>query len=378
MPEATLEEKILIDEEFFSTLIATIEATKESLDLETYIFEDDVVGRKVAAVLAAAAQRGVKVRVLVDGVGSIYWGGELTQIMEENGVETRIYHPLPWLIKQYRLSSGKKSSFLSKLEHFIFKMNRRTHRKLAIFDNNTVIIGSANVKECFVTGSGERIGLRDASVKITNVDTQLLQYAFDKAWGQFSIYPKLNRLFYKDKNPQFRLNFTWRLRFRLYRGLLYRIKTAKQRIWIANAYFVANNFLLKRLIKAAKRGVDVQIILPGQYEMSYFSLLTRSFYTMLLEAGVKIYEYKKCILHEKIIIIDDWYCIGSSNLNYRSFIHDLEVDVNLRTPEGQSQLEEHFILEKQHSKQVQPQDVKKMSYLTYLTGRVLLLLKYWM
>lgn len=372
------QENILIDADYFAELIASIDAAKETIDLEVYIFEDDIVGQEVAAALMNAAQRGVKVRVVVDGFGSPNWGNALTQTMEKSGIATRVYHPLPWLLRQYSFSSGRIFSFISKLQHYVLKLNKRTHRKMSILDNNIAFVGSANIKECFETSNGDKIPLRDASVKISNVDTQILQYAFDRIWRHFSIYPGLERNFYKDSDPRFRLNFTWRLRYRLYAGLLRRIKHSHKRIWIANAYFVANKLLLNRLIKAAKRGVDVQIILPSKYEMSYFSLLTHSFYTMLLDAGVKIYEYQPGILHEKIIMIDDWYCLGSSNLNYRSYRHDLEIDANLRTENAQAALQSHFLSEKQSAKQIHKTDVKHLSWAAYLLGRILLLLKYWM
>lgn len=373
------QETILINEAYFSSLIDDVNAAKSSIDLETYIYAEDEFGWKLANALAAAAKRGVNVRVLVDGIGTHNWGGKLTLHMENAGVLTRIFHPLPWLIKHWYRSTEKHSNYITKIVYLISRINSRNHRKTCIIDKNIIYVGSANIISHTTIDKKTNITLRDTTAKLSHINTHKLQYAFEKACGCLSIKNRLRNFMHLiDSDPIFRLNYSWRQRHALYKALLKRIKKCKKRIWITNAYFIPNIFLLRRLSQAAKRGVDVKIILPSKYDFFVLSLLTKTFYTILLNSGVSIYEYTPHFLHAKSLILDDWFCVGSSNLNHRSLKHDLEVDVNIRSQAATAILEKQFLLDLNQSINIHKDEIQKLSLFNKVIGRFLLLLKYWL
>lgn len=374
MTKKALQEEILTDDSYFGEVIACIEKAKKTIEIETYIFAFDAVGKKVIRALCKAADRGVKVRVLVDGAGTSPWGQKLKYYLESHNIKVKIYHPYPWLFSQYNGSSPKKKNFFSKFIFLISNINKRNHRKTIVIDKKILFIGSANIKNCYVQQAGKKIPLRDTSVKISNLPTEEVRYAFEKAWNTI---PKLT--FLKSRKQLYlRYNFSWFRRRRLFKDLIRRINHSKKRIWISNAYFVGNNAIFSSLKEAQARGVDVKIILPKYYEEPLFASLTQTLYFSLLNANLRIYEYQTGILHSKYIIIDDWYCLGSSNLNNRSLIHDLEVDVSLRTEKSKQSLKNVFITDLKNSKSLGLNDLNNISITSKIIGRLLLLIKYWL
>lgn len=372
-------EIILFNDSYFSSLISDILTAKKTITLETYIFFDDPVGQAVASALSRAAEKGVQVRLLVDGIGTSNWGGTLTRKLESAGVQTKVYHPIPWRLSHWRLSTKMPDGLISKIIYFFLNLNARNHRKTCFIDKNIVYLGSSNIIQSYIDKDENKCNVRDTNVKLINVDSRELHYAFEKAWGRVSFKKRLAKLFSKmSDDPVFLLNYSWRLRHHSHKILLKKIKNCNTRIWVTNTYFVPDNRFLRKLIKASRNGVDVRVLLPNKYEIVSLSLVTRTFYTVLLEAGVSLYEYLPCMLHAKTLILDNWYSVGSSNLNYRSLKHDLEVDVNVRSLEGCRLLESQFLSDLEQSKIININDLKKMPFISRLMGRLLLLLKYWL
>src|SRR3989344_6416821 len=130
------------------------------------------------------------------------------------------------------------------------------------------------------------------------------------------------------------------------------IEKCQKRIWMTNAYFVPDNFLLKALVDAADTGVDVRIILPKKSDLRFMTWASATFHENLLKAGIRIFEYVPSILHAKTLIIDDWVLVGSSNMNYRSLLHDLEVDINVASLTAKKTLEQQFLTDQQACKEI--------------------------
>ena len=151
---------------------------------------------------------------------------------------------------------------------------------------------------------------------------------------------------------------------------------AKERIWLTHAYFLPDNFLLKTLKMAAARGVDVKILLPKKSDVFIMPWASETFYRSLIESGVEIYEYLPSVLHAKILIIDDWVSIGSSNLNHRSLLHDLEVDVSLQTQQAKAQVCEQFCEDIKKSDQVSLCDWSQRPWYRRFLGQLVLYVKY--
>lgn len=347
-------EKIFFSgDEYFRSLIKDIDEAKISIDLEVYIFELDHLGKKIITHLANAAKRGVAVRVLVDGAGSPQWSGSEINALEKTGTETRIFHPLPWSLLQWSRSHVKVPSLLKAI-YLIIKINSRNHRKTCLIDKKIVYISSCNIAQSHLEIECQGDGWRDAGVRLENIKLNELQEAFDAAWHHLPIQERVRQIFRQiATNPIIRLNYTRHRRRILYKNLLQRIANCKKRIWITNAYFLPENRLLKKLNDAAISGIDVRILLPRKSDVAFMPIAARAFYEKLLKSGVRVFEYLPSMLHAKALILDDWMSIGSSNLNYRSLLHDLEVDVNINYPHSKKALEEQFLLDIQNSKEIQ-------------------------
>lgn len=366
------QEIILVDKEYFISLIEDINTAKQSIDLETYIFSQDEIGKKVAVALIHAANRGVKIRLLIDGIGTRDWGGSISQKIENSGILVKTYHPLFWSFSKW----PHGGSFFQKTTHLLTHFNSRNHRKTCLIDNKIVYIGSANITAS-VDSQKQKLEWHDVTVKVIGATLTDLQFAFDKAWGCISFKNNFHYLInHINVDSIFRLNFSWRRRRKLYKDLLYRIKSCKKRIWITNAYFFPKSFLLIKLIKAAQTGIDVRIVIPKHPDVLISSLLSRSFYSILLESGVTIMQHLPGVLHAKILILDDWFCVGSSNLNHRSLKYDLEVDLNIQTQSAKNQLEDIFKDYCKNSSIVSKKD-KERSLIEKIIVKILLLLKSW-
>lgn len=366
-------ETILIDGDYYQALLADIRNANTSIDIESYIFNDDTTGNKIGDALVNASIRGVKIRVLVDGVGSLFWGGRVATKLEKAGIPTRVYHPFPWHWHRTHPFPGKLAKFI----YLLSKINARNHRKITLIDKKIVYIGSANIADCHCNKEEGGDSWHDITVRITHVDTTNLAYAFNRAWGQLSLKERIQKPT-RQADPIFRLNYGLRQRRLLYKFLLLRIAQCTKRIWVINSYFVPDNILLAKLVKAAKKGVDVKILLPHKSDVFVMSLVATTFYTQLLNSGATIFEYLPSILHAKVLILDDWYCVGSSNLNYRSLRHDLEVDVNIRTSEAQKTLEQQFLSDLKKARQIKLEDLRKQSLFKRLVGRLLLYIRHWL
>lgn len=377
-PISIFKETILINGAYFKALLTDISAAKTSIDLSTFIFNTDSLGSQVAIALSKASERGVKVRLLIDGMGARLTNMDLIDMMRKAGVDVRFFHPLPWRLWQVTQAAHVPTSFIKKILYLFAKINSRNHRKLCVIDREIIYISSANIDKCHLQKEDDGAGWRDTSVRITGVDTSYLEYAYERAWQRFSINERLAMRFRNNGAPSvFHFNFTRGQRRRNYKQLLLRIAQSQKRIWITNAYFVPDSFLLQALIDASQRKVDVRILLPGATDVITSSLLTSTFYESLLKKGVSIYEYLRSVLHAKILIIDDWYSIGSSNLNYRSMKHDLEADVTIQSLEAKKILEQQFLIDLKESRQIDLTYLKKNSWLKSFFGRMLLFVRYW-
>lgn len=360
------EQIFFIGNDYFAQLLSDIHCAQKTIELETYIFECDQLGIKIIAALTQAARRGVLVRILVDGAGTPWWSNAAIQELEHAGAETRIFHPFPWRLWQWSKSHVPIPS-LAKAIYLILKINSRNHRKVCVIDKTIAYVGSFNI-------CGK--GWRDTGVRLDNVDLRELAQAFEAVWMHVPIAERIRHFFRHIRtNPIIRLNNTWYRRRILYKNLLQHIKNCKHRIWITNAYFVPDNFLLRRLNEAASLGIDVRILLPRESDVAFMPWASKAFYASLLKSGARIFEYKPSILHAKTLIIDDWMTIGSSNLNHRSLRHDLEIDINVRLPQSKAVLEQQFLLDLQDSKEIHLANWQRNWY-QYCIGKLLLYLKY--
>jgi cardiolipin synthase A/B len=357
--------------QYFAALLQDIDHSSVSIDLETYIFELDSLGQNVANHLADAGLRGVSVRLLLDGAGSSFWNNEVVQQFGDAGTQVRIFHPLPWNISHWKIAVPHLP-WLVKLQSLLGSLNRRNHRKICLIDHHLTWIGSFNISKCHLPQAQGGEGWRDTAVRLEGLNMESLQHAFDRAW--FNDWSPISRKIFSPAN--FRLNHIRRKKLR--RDLLNRISQCRSRIWITNAYFVPDIAFLRHLKKAARSGVDIRILLPGTSDVFFMPWAAATFYQSLLNSGVRIFEYRKNVLHAKVMILDDWVTVGSSNLDYRSFFHNLEVEAVLSLLSSKNAIQEQFLNDLNDSQEVFLQDLPNRPWWKQAIGRLILYLKRWL
>lgn len=260
----------------------------------------------------------------------------------------------------------------------LLNINARNHRKTCTIDRKIAFIGSMNISDVHCHHH-DHIGWRDTAIRLEGANLKPLSQAFDQAWEQQRFYQSIgDNLKQKPAlNPTIRLNHHWRQRRSLYRGLLRQLASAQTRIWITSAYFVPDKLVIKRLVRAAKRGIDVKIVIPKKTDIRYMAWISTSFYPYLLKHGIKIYEYQPTMLHAKTIIVDQWIIAGSSNFNHRSILHDLEVDIKLKQAQAKQALIDQFQQDIALSQQIKSCDLTGTRYFTRLIGWLLSYFKHW-
>jgi cardiolipin synthase len=309
--------------EYFPALIAAIDSALHEVHLESYIFADDTTGRRVAASLASAAQRGVAVRVLVDGFGAREFAAGLGVSLAAQNVEVMTYRP----------EIGKLRFRRHRL--------RRLHRKLAVVDGRIAFVGGINVLDDFDDGR-EASPRFDYAVSVEGPLVARIHATCRHVWrlvrwaslGQRP--PPPARL---PAAPAIRgttlaaLAIRDNLRHRrdIENAYLHAIQGARHEIVIANAYFFPGRRLRKALLAAAGRGVVVKLLLQGRVEYLLQHYATRSLYDRMLSAGVRVFEYDKAFLHAKVAVIDKhWATVGSSNIDPFSLLLSREANVVAR------------------------------------------------
>ncbi|MCB1827143.1 MAG: cardiolipin synthase B, partial [Coxiellaceae bacterium] len=347
-------------------------------ELETFIFDKDHLGDRIVDALEKTAARGVHVRILVDGAGSPLWTTNYAKRLEKAGAKTRVFHPFPWQLWNWS-RSVVKLPWMIKLIYLLLKSNSRNHRKVCIIDDTHAYVGSVNISKCHLSKKEGGDDWRDTAVRLSGANLNPLIDAFNAAWTHRGIKERLRELFLRMRHEQLiHLNHSRHRRRILHKRLLRRINNCKHRIWITNAYFVPDTFLLRRLKEAAKKGVDVRILLPKKSDVLMMPWASSTFYYSLLKAGVRIFEYLPSMLHAKSLIIDGWASLGSTNLNHRSLLHDLEADVNLTQPQSKELLEKLFLEDLQLSHEVDLDTWHRIRPLRQrFLGRIVLYLKYW-
>ena len=362
---------------YFKSILIAIAQAQSQIDMEVYIFNIDTIGQKISQALIQAAQRGVQVRLLVDGMGVNVDFILTAKRLIAAGAQVHIHRPLPWHLEQWSLSLSSAKG-LQKFWYLLSNINQRNHRKLLIIDQKAIWLGSINVSQKHLSTKHGGESWRDTAIELHHIDTDAIQSIFDLNWNRWKTKGK-KKLSQKILPSPFLFNFTRPLRQAQRKQLLSRIAKAQDHIWITNAYFVPDSKLLNALVKASNKGIDVRFVLPSQSDVFFIPWAASFFYEQLLNAGARIYEYQAGVLHAKTLIIDDWASIGSSNFNRRSLQHDLEVDYTLQLSESVNQLQHDFLDDLKQSEELCQYELSiKKPWQRYLGGLILVLFSYWL
>ena len=331
-------------DEYFKALENRIEGAVSHIYLESYIFAFDRLGVRVVDALGRAAQRGVDVRLIIDGVGSYTWIGKLVEEAKARGIALKVFKRLPW----QRIYCWRRfSNLLWNFKQGLTQLNRRTHRKLCVIDGTQAFVGSMNIIECHCNEYMNGDAWRDTGVYVEGDEVGVLQRDFIRLWKK-----KDRRMMLKGRlrgrrrvlsGNRVKLNSRKNLREQNYLDLLVLLLGAQKRVWIETAYFVPDRRLVRALRTVAESGVDVRIMVPAQADVFFIPWVSSAFHRGLLQAGIRIFEYTKTMLHAKAILVDHYGVVGSSNLNHRSLFHDLEVDVHFTDRDAVDSLARQFL-----------------------------------
>ncbi len=293
---------------FFPALLTAIGEARHEVHLESYIFENDNTGRAVSEALIAAAQRGVRVRLLVDGFGSPDFAKALMPALTAGGVMALIYRPeiARFKLRRHRL--------------------RRLHRKLAVIDGTIAFVGGINIIDD-LNGEDLTTPRYDYAVRVEGpllvpIERTMRRLWETVAWVTMKRRYRLERKSAPNPSPRgdqsaaFLIRDNIRHRRDIEEAYLAAIAGARRSIVIANAYFLPGRRFRRALINAAKRGVEVSIMLQGRIEYPLLHYATQALYGRLLKAGIRIFEYHYSFLHAKVAVIDaQWATVGSSNID---------------------------------------------------------------
>lgn len=357
---------------YFDGVLADINAATSEIILETYIFRLDEVGRAFVEALQQACVRGVQVRLLIDGVGSYLDSSHLVKLLESDRCRIRIFHPLPWDFKVFRNALSAEQHY-SDILFYIATINRRNHRKLCIIDRAVAWLGSFNITADHYNRQSNNAedSWHDTGLRVCGDAANMLQQNFEQVWQRKGKSRS-------KRTGQFLALTTILDRKHSARELLEELQSAEKRICITNAYFNPSKRLLKILRAAAKRGVLIQLIVPACSDIFFFPTLSRTYYADLLNTGIRVFEYQRRVLHSKTMLIDDTVVVGSTNLNYRSLIHDLELDALVYDPLVVEQMEQRFEEDLGQCKEITLRRWQKYPPLLRFLAWLPRLLRYWL
>jgi cardiolipin synthase len=235
------------------------------------------------------------------------------------------------------------------------KLNQRNHRKVYLIDQKIAYTGSANITSEHLRSVHGAKAWRDTGVRLQGEGVDELHQAFLEAWNYHVDYYGRHHPFKKFARFLQVVRVNWNKEYRklYYETLMEQIQRAKTQIWITNPYFVPDRKLMKALEQAALARVDVQIIFPFHSDFIGVKLAMEGLYGNLLKAGVRIFEYLPSMLHAKVLILDKWVTVGSSNLNHRSLFNDLEADAVICRPENIEALRQQFLMDRKQCRAIE-------------------------
>lgn len=323
----------------YRAMFAAIDAATDHINLESYIIEDDAIGRQFSELLLQKRSQGVQVNLVYDSVGSMGTPEAFFDRLRTGGVHVLEFNPVnPLSVRKEWL------------------VNNRDHRKLLVIDGRTAFVGGINFSRAHSGGSfarrkapNVRSAWRDTHLRIEGPVVAEFQNLFMQTWAKQRGVPlpaanyfpalvakggEMVRAIGSTPDDPHSL---------IYLTLISAISKSEVNVYLTNAYFVPDPQLLDALTDAARRGVDVRLVLPGHSDSGTAFHAGRSHYSELLRAGVKIHERRGAMLHAKSATIDGvWSAVGSTNLDWRSFLHNDEIDAAILGREFAGQMQAAF------------------------------------
>lgn len=354
----------------YKSMFADIRNAKNHINLETYIFDEGDIGNQFAELLLERQRAGVQVNLIYDSIGTLLTPPEFFDRLQQNGVQLLEFNPVNPL-------EGNKSDWLP---------NNRDHRRQLIIDGRIAYTGGLNISDTYSSAPSQKrkkkhpdtpdqdaSGWRDTHIRIEGPVVAEFQKLFMDTWKR----QKGDPLAARDYFPALRPRGDEIVRAigstpdapesLIYLTLMSAITHAGQSVHLTIAYFAPDPQLSDALVSAAQRGVDVTLVLPSHSDSWAIFHLGRSHYTTLLRGGVKIFERRGAIMHAKTACIDGvWSTIGSTNLDWRSFLHNDEINAVILGQDFATQMETMFAHDLDESSEVTLQEWRRRSLLMRL------------
>ena len=354
-------ELLAASEQYFQRMVAAIDDARSYVLLEMYLVESGIVADVFIAAFIRAARRGVRVRMLIDGFGSLQLEQADRRRLVDAGVELRVYNTV-----QLR----------RRLHNFL-----RDHRKLMLVDGTVAFVGGIGLTDEFGVVGPPGWPWRDLVVVIRGPVVADWQEAFARSWERSGgELPRAAVIEPISDGARARvvLSEAW-YRSDLANAVARRIGTANTRAWIMSAYFVPSQRFRKALRRAARRGVDVRLLVPGPLtDHPLVRHAARRFYGKLLRDGVRIFEYQPRVLHGKLTLCDDWVSVGSSNLDRWSFKWNLEANQEVQDERFAGDVATVFTDDCSHSMELDPRQWPRRARLDRLQERMAGALDRWL
>jgi cardiolipin synthase len=364
----------------YDAMLKAIRSAKDHINFETYIFDDDELGRCFADLLLQKQAEGVQVNLIYDSVGCMTTPSAFFQRLRDGGIHAREFNPINPL----------------KMRGTRWRLNQRDHRKILIVDGKVAFTGGVNISNVYSSSlpgnlsqeqKGDHIqqSWRDTDVQIEGPAVAEFQKLFLETWAREK-GPESNRNYFpplkQEGNDLMRVigSTPGRMNRITYMMYVSAFTYAENFIHLTTPYFVPDEQMMKALTNAAERGVDVKIILPGAIESGLIFYAGRSYYTSLLKSGVKLYERRNdAILHAKTAVIDSiWSTVGSTNMDLLSFLNNDEVNAVILSRDFATKMEVMFEEDLRESNQIQLEEWKRRPLMNHVKEWFTRLLAHWL
>jgi cardiolipin synthase len=357
----------------YPAMLDALALARTEILLETYIWSSDSNGRRFVDAVCIKAQEGVRVRCIIDGAGSFGFSGNDVARMKSAGVLLSVFHPVgPWRRR--------------------WGWQVRDHRKLLIVDGRVAFAGGINLGDEYAPVSWGGRGWHDVHAEIEGPVLRELQRLFEVSWSYAEpenwdpALPAATRrgpeqLAIHGSTTRVQALAVGRFMGRrlVQHHLQHAMAMAGERIWIEAAYFIPNRALRRTLKRAARRGVDVRVIVPRHSDIPGMADASRATWTSLLKAGVRIFEWLPGMLHAKTLTIDGvWSTVGSYNLDSRSLLYNWEVTLEVLDERLAEQLEEKFRDDLESCEQVDPEEFRRRGPWSKLRERFFYFFRVWL
>ena len=331
---------LLNGEQIFPAVVEAIQAARTSITYAQYFFDEGPVAHDVIQALAERCRAGIPAHILVDGVGSLNMPAEDRETLREAGCPVRTFRAVrPWALR---------------------RANNRNHRRILVVDGRVGFTGGSGVSRKWM-GDGRTAGhWRDTDVRIEGSAVEWMQAAFMENWveavgealGGEAYFPRV-RPSRESVAVQVVRSSPEGGSSAIYNTFVIALNAARESVRITNPYFLLDDGMMKVVLERVRRGVKVEVLVPGIIDHAFVRQASRATWGPLLKAGVKIYEYQPALLHAKTMVIDGrWATVGSTNLDPRSFALNQELNVVIYDRAIARRLEDAFSADLSHARAI--------------------------